>query len=142
MIMTDLAGGCLCGSIRYSVSGPSLCVSHCHCTFCRRAAGAAFITWMTLGSGDFVVTDGEITEFQSSPGVWRGFCVGCGTSLTYRHVDHGEEMDLAAATLDDQAAVVPDDHIWVDSMVPWLEFADTLPRLATQHWEHGYPKRD
>ena len=140
--MTDLVGGCLCGSIRYRVTAPSLCVSHCHCNSCRRAAGAAFITWMTLKSEDIAFTDGKVTEFQSSPGAWRGFCAGCGTSLTYRHADHPEEIDLAAATLDDQTAVAPDDHIWTGSMVPWLEFADTLPRLATHHWEHGYPKRD
>lgn len=140
--MDHLTGGCLCATVRYRVTAPALCVSHCHCTFCRRAAGAAFITWMTLNSGDLVVTEGKITEYQSSPGVWRGFCARCGTSLTYRHAEHGEEIDLAAATLDDQSAVVPDDHLWVDSMVPWLEFADTLPRLASDHWEHGYPKRN
>jgi hypothetical protein len=140
--MNHLSGACLCGAIRYRVTGPSLCVSHCHCTFCRRAAGAAFITWMTLKTGDFTVTDGELTEFQSSPGAYRGFCGTCGTSLSYRHAEHLEEMDLAAATLDDQTAVVPDDHIWIGSMVPWLEFADNLPRLPGDHWEHGYPKRD
>ena len=140
--MIHLAGGCLCTSIRFRVTGASLCVSHCHCTFCRCASGAAFITWMTLKSGDLVMTDGQLTEYQSSPGVWRGFCATCGTSLTYRHVDHDEEIDIAAATLDDQTTVVPDDHLWSGSMVPWLKFADTLPRLATNHWEHGYPKRD
>ena len=140
--MHHLTGGCLCESIRYRVSGPALCVSHCHCRWCRRAAGAAFMTWMTLPSADLVITDGNITEYESSPGVRRGFCSRCGTSLSYRHVDHADEIDLAAATLDDQTAVVPDDHIWVDSMVPWLAFADKLPRLAGDHWEHGYPKRD
>lgn len=33
-------------------------------------------------------------------------------------------------------------NLCVDPMVPWLAFADKLPRLATHHWEHGYPKRD
>jgi hypothetical protein len=61
---------------------------------------------MTLKTGDFTVTDGELTEFQSSPGAYRGFCGTCG------------------------------------SMVPWLEFADNLPRLPGDHWKHGYPKRD
>lgn len=139
--MTKLTGGCLCGAIRYQVTAPDLCVSHCHCTFCRRAAGAAFITWMTLAAGKLIITNGEVTEFESSPGAWRGFCADCGTSLTYRHVNHSEEVDLTAATLDDQTAVVPDDHIWTGSMVPWLEFADSLPRLDSDHWEHGYPAR-
>jgi hypothetical protein len=96
---------------------------------------------MTLEAGKLIITDGEVTEFQSSPGSWRGFCAECGTSLTYRHADHDEEVDLTAATLDDQTAVLPDDHIWIGSMVPWLALGDSLPRLAADHWEHGYPTR-
>ena len=66
--MTDLAGGCLCATIRYRVTAPSLCVSHCHCTFCRRAAGAAFITWMTLKTDDLVFTDAKSPNSNPRPG--------------------------------------------------------------------------
>ena len=47
----QLEGGCLCGDIRYKVSGelakeekPSLC----HCRICQRAAGAPVVGWATF----------------------------------------------------------------------------------------------
>jgi len=140
--MTDHNGGCLCGAIRFRITGVPLCVSHCHCTYCRRATGAAFITWMTMQSEHHEITQGEPTIYSSSPGVRRGFCGACGTTLSYAHDDHPEEIDVSAALLDDQAQVAPDDHIMVTNMVPWLAFADDLPRLDGGHWEVGYPKRD
>ena len=35
-------GGCLCGAIRYSVSGDPLHVRRCHCADCRKESGSAF----------------------------------------------------------------------------------------------------
>ena len=50
-IVMQLEGGCLCGDIRYKVSGelskderPSLC----HCRICQRAAGAPVVGWATF----------------------------------------------------------------------------------------------
>ena len=34
------AGGCLCGAVRYRISGPIDSV--CHCVMCRRSSGATF----------------------------------------------------------------------------------------------------
>lgn len=46
-----LEGGCLCGSVRYVISGdPSLeetpCL--CHCRICQRASGAPAVAWATF----------------------------------------------------------------------------------------------
>ncbi len=38
-------GGCLCGVVRYRIALPPLWVAHCHCSICRRAQGAGFVTW-------------------------------------------------------------------------------------------------
>ena len=36
-----MAGGCLCGAVRYTVNGPIQGeIAHCHCTMCRRSSGA------------------------------------------------------------------------------------------------------
>jgi len=42
-------GGCSCGAVRYRVGMPPLWVAHCHCSMCRRAQGAAFVTWISPG---------------------------------------------------------------------------------------------
>ena len=36
----SVEGGCLCGAIRYRVSGEPLARSLCHCRSCRLGAGA------------------------------------------------------------------------------------------------------
>ena len=137
-----LNGGCLCGAVRYRLSAPPTVVTHCHCRTCRRATGAPFVTWLTAVSESFEFTAGKLAVFHSSPDVSRGFCVTCGTTLTYQHDSYTEELDIAVATLDDPTHVTPQDHIWVGTMLPWLKFADDLPRLPGSHWDHGYPASD
>jgi len=47
----DLEGGCLCGDIRYKVSGelsPEDRPSFCHCRICQQAAGAPVVQWATF----------------------------------------------------------------------------------------------
>ena len=41
--MTQIhSGGCLCGEVRFTVTGRPLQVLVCHCTMCQRATGSAF----------------------------------------------------------------------------------------------------
>lgn len=45
-----LEGGCLCGAVRYRVTGKPYHVTHCHCSMCRRASGAPLVTWFSVKS--------------------------------------------------------------------------------------------
>ena len=68
-----LHGSCLCGGVRYEISGelgPSL---HCHCGQCRKASGASFATNASVSSESFRFLSGEslLTRFESSPGQFR-----------------------------------------------------------------------
>jgi hypothetical protein len=61
-------GGCFCGAIRYRVPLPPLWVAHCHCSMCRRAQGAAFVTWLGV-PGDrfsFLGTADRLRIFRSA----------------------------------------------------------------------------
>ena len=136
----ELEGGCLCGRVRFKISGPPLVVTHCHCVTCRKAAGAAFVTWVTVRPAHFRWTSGEPAYFRSSPPVRRGFCAACGTSLSYQRDDRPGEIDVTAGALDDPEAVTPQDHIWWKSRVSWFVPGDGLPQLPGSHYEHGYPK--
>ncbi|NIP70164.1 MAG: hypothetical protein GTO04_13590, partial [Planctomycetales bacterium] len=76
-------GGCLCGAVRYIFGGQLDWSAHCHCRSCQKAAGAGFATWCAVKAENFKVTRGQIKICETSPGVERGFCGNCGTSLTY-----------------------------------------------------------
>ncbi len=140
--MVNLAGGCLCGAIRFRINGEPMAVSHCHCTYCRRATGAPFITWITLPAAAYTLSAGTPAFYHSTDTVRRGFCGACGTTLSYGSNDHADEVDVSAAALDDPEAVMPDDHLWVGSQLSWVRMDDGLPRLDGAHWQHGYPKRN
>jgi hypothetical protein len=50
-------GGCLCGAVRFAVNAskePHL-VCACHCVFCRKSSGAAYLAWATLDIDDYVL---------------------------------------------------------------------------------------
>jgi len=90
---------------------------------CRKAHGAAFGSYGSVPLGDFVVTDGAdmIRGHQSSPGVVRSFCSGCGSPLTW-HRTEGETADwisFALGTLDTPFAPARQRHVYLDSAVPW-----------------------
>jgi hypothetical protein len=130
MAQTVYSGGCLCGAVRYQLSGPVSNLCFCHCATCRRATGAPMVPWGTFAREAVRVTHGRLSEYRSSAQVWRGFCARCGTSLTYRHEARAGEIDVTLATLDDPTWLAPQMHVWVKDRLPWLAIGDRLPQHA------------
>ena len=123
-----LEGGCLCGAVRYSLSGPARNPCFCHCASCRRASGAPMVPWGTFSLEAVRIVRGRLSEFRSSAQVSRGFCARCGTSLTYRHESRAGEIDVTLATLDDPTRIAPRMHVWVGDRLPWVVIGDGLPQ--------------
>jgi len=120
-------GGCLCGGVRYRVAGKAANLCYCHCESCRRAAGATMVAWGTFAREKFVVTEGRLAEYKSSPHVTRGFCANCGTSITYHHDKRPAEIDVTLVSLDNPKVLEPVAHIWVQDKLPWVGIDDGRP---------------
>jgi hypothetical protein len=86
------------------------------------------VAWGTFESVNFRITRGQPREAATSPGVTRGHCGQCGTSLTYQHERRVGEIDVTLATLDDATGMRPTAHIWVEDKLPWVQIADGLPQ--------------
>ncbi len=114
-------GGCLCGRVRYRITGPIRAVAHCHCRMCQKASGAVVLTWALIAPERFFLTQGELTTWASSTEGERGFCPGCGAQITFRHAAAPEELGVSLATLDDAAQHPATHHIWSESRLPWLD---------------------
>jgi hypothetical protein len=69
--MPAVEGGCLCGAIRYKADRPTKSMT-CHCTTCRRSAGAPIVAWVTCPIRDFAWTRSIPVAHRSSPPVERG----------------------------------------------------------------------
>lgn len=125
--MKTLDGGCLCGAIRYRVTGKPKNTMVCHCQSCRRAAGSPVVAWLTFPASRFQLTKGKPIRFHSSAPVERTFCGACGTPLTYEHEDSPSTIDVTTCSLDDPQSFPPTHHSWLSDDVGWVRFGDGLP---------------
>ena len=118
-------GGCLCGAVRYSFKGEPLYSAHCHCRSCQRAIGAGYVTWTAVKKKEFEVTKGEITYCETTPGMNRGFCGRCGSSLA----GYGNSWDdyyITSVSLDDPTLAKPVTNVYLDHQQPWVKIDETL----------------
>jgi hypothetical protein len=126
-----LSGGCLCGNVRYRITGAPLEALYCHCRMCQRAHGAPVIAWVTVALATFEVLSGDPVAYRSSANALRHFCGRCGTPLTWRSTENPKLIDVSITTLDNPEAVEPGLHLWTDSQLAWFEIADQLLRYPT-----------
>jgi hypothetical protein len=117
-------GGCLCGDVRFSANGPAKWTGYCHCHSCRRHTGAPVAAYAGFEASNVQFTGGALTYFESSPGVRRGFCGRCGSTLTYEGDRWPGEIHLHVGTFDDAAAFAPAGHAFDSERLPWLRLAD------------------
>ena len=122
---TEHTGGCLCGTVRYTLNSEPTYCGHCHCRSCQRAIGAGFVTWVGVKPENFEVTQGSITICETSPGVRRGFCGRCGSSLTFTG-DDWTDVAVTAASLDDPGIAKPESNVYLDHQQPWVVIDDNL----------------
>jgi len=125
-----IRGSCLCQGVRFEIVGKLSAASHCYCSMCRKAHGAAFATYAAAKAEEFRVVSGEelITRFRSSAGIVRTFCARCGSTLQWLRESKPEIVDIALGVLDDDPGVRPAAHIYVGSKAPWYEITDGLPQ--------------
>ncbi len=127
----SITGGCLCGEVRYQISEPAMETLYCHCRMCQRFSGAQMFAGTTFPSGALRFTQGEPKYYRSSPIGERGFCVNCGSSLTYRPLMRkwSDWIEICTASLDNPEDFPPTYHLGVESQMPWLNIHDDLPRI-------------
>ncbi|MET3594614.1 hypothetical protein ABID26_004022 [Mesorhizobium shonense] len=126
-------GRCMCGNVRYELTGPMFDVVHCHCESCRRQSSSAFVTFFNIDKAHFRYTRGRPISYESSDGVERTHCGRCGSPISY---ENPRELSIFACTLEDLTLVKPQAHIMVGEMLPWLVFGDDLPCFE-QGLHHG-----
>jgi hypothetical protein len=127
-------GSCLCGAVRFTASLPTKWVAHCHCTYCRRAHGAAFVTWAGFRDEQVTVEPGAMqpTWYESSPGARRAFCPRCGSPMFFQSARWPGETHVARALIDHPLDREPAAHVFYETHVPWLDIGDTLPKKISE----------
>lgn len=132
MSAQEVTGQCLCGAVRFVITLPTKWCAHCHCSMCRRAHGAAFVTFCGVQAGQLRLVAGEdaLVRYASSSAARRSFCGKCGSTLFFEGERWPDEVHVVRANIDGEIDRAPQVHCYFDRHVDWVELADTLPRLG------------
>ncbi|MEP7242629.1 MAG: GFA family protein [Gammaproteobacteria bacterium] len=133
-------GSCLCGTVRYEVSGPFNTMMSCHCSMCRKHHGTAFATYVSSSSDGFRWLAGEdsILAYASSERGRRFSCRVCGSVLPMMLPEHGLAI-CPAGPLEGDLGIKPQAHMFVASKAPWYTITDSVPQHAEYPPEYGTP---
>jgi hypothetical protein len=128
MSVQTAEGGCLCGAIRYRVSGEPVATTLCHCRSCRRASGGTNVAWAVFDNHNFAWVNGFPGVYSSSAGIEWLYCRNCGSLVGYRRSSRPDHMDVTTGTLDDPGRFPPAVEIWIDHKIGWETFDPKLPK--------------
>ena len=133
-------GGCLCGEIRYRITGPSLFVSQCACKDCQKATGTGHTTIIGIHQSQLEVS-GDLATFtnegETGGRVTRHFCGRCAGRIYTSGDLPGEFIMVQAGSLDDPSRIEPESVIYLKDAAIWDRFDPSLPQyLAMQPRPH------
>ena len=126
----ELDGGCLCGAIRYTLTGPSLFVSQCACRDCQKATGTGHTTIVGIHHSQLALTGTPATYTNAGATggkVTRHFCGTCGGRLYTSGDLPGEVIMVQAGSLDDPSVITPESIIYRKDAAVWDRFDPDLP---------------
>jgi hypothetical protein len=127
-------GSCLCGAVKYRVSGTVERFYHCHCRRCRKATGTGHasnllvspessLTWL---AGEELLSRYKVPEAKR---FYNCFCSRCGGPVP-RTVPELDAVLVPAGSLDSEPPVLPQGRIFQDSRAQWSCAGDGLPVYA------------
>lgn len=129
MAEQTLHGSCLCGLLKFSVTGVPSRFYHCHCSRCRKSSGAGHSSNLFVEGGK-LSWNGNMDDIRSyqlpeAKRFARTFCKQCGGPLP-RELPAFNLVQIPAGTLNDEPNISPQAHIFQDSKAAWSCTSDLL----------------
>ncbi len=122
-------GSCLCGKVTLTVSGTLPALSACHCIACRKQSGHYEASVDVPRSALTVSGAANVTWYQSSQKVRRGFCRHCGSTLFWDPVFQ-DWTAIAMGAFDTPTHTRIERHIFVSEKGDYYQINDGLPQNA------------
>ena len=121
--MTEpLVGGCACGAIRYTATGPVKFAFRCQCRACQRDSGGGHLPLAAVPRNGFSHTGTPAFHARatdSGHALRKAFCPACGSPLWNEPARAPALVVLMAGNLDDPAAVTTERTVYAESAIPW-----------------------
>ena len=135
--MENISGGCLCGSVRYTVSAQPIVTRVCWCSICQTLASGNATINLAFPVNKIDIT-GVLQDYasvaESGNKMHRRFCPNCGTQMFSEAEERPNIIVVRAGTLDDTEQVKIEGLIWTSAAPSW---AYLNPDVA--HIEHQPP---
>ena len=128
----SLEGGCACDTVRFRLTRAPMITHCCHCTWCQRETGSAFVINAVIESSAVELLGAPpeviLTPSESGKGQLIARCPDCQVAV-WSHYPTAREAAafIRVGTLDDRTAISPDVHIFTASKMPWLMLTDGKP---------------
>ncbi|HKS56732.1 MAG TPA: GFA family protein [Steroidobacteraceae bacterium] len=124
-------GACLCGAVRFEVTGDFERFYLCHCQHCRKDTGSAHAAnlFSSTAALKWLAGEGQVRVFNL-PGTRHrhAFCSTCGSALPDVQMD-GALLKVPAGSLDSPVTVRPDAHIFCASRASWDDALERIPEV-------------
>ena len=120
-------GSCLCGAVRFAVAGRLPEPNACHCSQCRKQSGHCWASSDVKRDALTLEGAANLTWFQASDKVRRGFCATCGSFLIWEPLG-GDTIALAMGAFDAPTDTHLKEHIFVADKGDYYDIADGLPQ--------------
>ena len=142
-LIETFEGGCDCRFIRYRLTRTPMFVHCCHCRWCQRETGSAFVMNALIETGCVERLHGEpemvMTPSESGGGQDIARCPHCRIALWSHYPGAGPLFAFVrVGTLDDPDRFPPDIHIFTMSKQPWVVLSGDVPVMREYYDRETY----
>ena len=125
--MVKLSGGCLCGSIRYTILQQPILTYTCNCRFCQKDTGTAYRSALAIlnENVELIGKDFSVYTYKSvehGRELYKNFCPNCGTTISLKTERFPERQVIMIGTLDDPSQIELSTHMFAEEAFDWVEF--------------------
>lgn len=138
-----IPGRCTCGSIQFHLTDRPLFTHCCHCTWCQRETGSAFVLNALIETACIELLSGapERIETPSASGQGQSVlrCPTCRIALWSHYAGAGPLFAFVrVGTLEEPAALPPDIHIFTSTRLPWVVLPPDVPAMSEYYRRSAY----
>lgn len=117
-----MAGGCLCGAVRFRADGEPQFQVKCYCSDCRKLSAAGHAAMIGFAR-EALVIQGTTAEYHSKAdsgrAVMRAFCPKCGAGVFAENSAMPHMIFVRASALDDPNLFTPQMAVWASRAPHW-----------------------
>jgi hypothetical protein len=136
-------GGCTCRAVRYRMTSRPLFVNCCHCRWCQRETGSAFVLNAIIEADRVELLHGEPEAVDTPSNSGKGQkilrCPRCKVALWSNYAGAGDALRFVrVGTLDEPDRLPPDIHIFTLSKQPWVVLPPGTPAVEEYYDRNKY----